>query len=364
MISFRCPCGERLTVESKHAGTVVMCPTCQGRVTASAGSSAVDWSARSRRGGQSSYRRRVALQARFDFGRHTRIAGIALGVLMLATMVIPMPRAGMTMQMLCKMRGVVGSTPGMLLLVLGTWVAGGGAIAAAMLPAGLKRSVALLVVAGLAVGLPIVALLSAPNEVTALREFVSQFRKIKSLYALGAGVSIFALLAVGHARLQVGGGPAVRICQGIFAAVMVTVFGILTVKAFGQASHAARASQDAAIIGFKVQIWVWIISILLSCISLLVAGLAALANACLPKMSRGLAATSLLLIYIPLGMVVVLAIGIPWRAGGVEGLAAGSLVCFLVLPRFLLGSLAGAALVAACVRARLDRVEDQGLEVL
>lgn len=362
MISFRCPCGERLTVAAKHAGTVVMCPTCQGRVTASAGG----WSDRSS-GGRLSYKRRVALQARFDFARHTRMAGIALGVLMLATMVIPLPADGGQMQMPYQWRAIR-TTPGMLVLVLGTWSAGALAIVAAMLPPGLKRSVAFLVAASMALGMPIAAMLAAPNGVKLLGELVSQFRKLGNLQALGAWVSILALLSLGHARLQIGGGPAVRICQGVFAAVLVVVFGLLTIKAFDQAQAAAKASPAVAIVmisglSITIQPWIWIAATLLGCVSLLVGGLAALANACRAKMSRGLAATSLLLIYVPLGMAVVLAIGIPFRAIGGNGLAVGSLACFLVLPRFLLGSLAGATLIAACVRARLDRSEHR-LEIV
>lgn len=360
-MAFRCPCGERLAVETRYAGTVVMCPTCRAHVQAPQSGARGSLG-----GGRAAYRQRLAQQARANFARRTRLAGIILGALMLATMVIPAPEGSRT-RMVCQWRSVA-TTGGVLVLVLGTWVAGAGAIVAALLPAGLKRSTVFLCVAAVAMVMPLAALLVASGGAGSGKDLAGMFRPMKSLRVLaviGATVSIFGLLAVGHARLQIGGGVRLRACQGAMAVILLSVFGPLTVQVIAQAAKLARASGEMmAVFGFETRLWVWTVTIFLTCVSLLAAGLAAGANACRRRMSRGLSTTSLLLIYIPLGMAAALAMGIPLRAAGVEGLAIGALACFLILPRLALASLAAATLIVACVRAGRTTGRDQGLEVL
>ncbi len=367
MIWFTCPCGERLVVEAQHAGTAVICPTCQGQTTAPhAEPGGADWSRRSAGTGMATYKQRLTQQARADFAGRTRLAAIVLGLLMLATMAIPVADAGGRTRMPCQWRAV-GTTPGVLALVVGTWAAGAAALVAAMLPAGLPRSTALLCAAGMAVAGPLAAALIAPDGLAALRDLSAEIRRMKALSILagvGATVSIFGLLAVGHARLHITGGTALRICQGLFAVILVAVCAPLTVNAFSEVRHLATASgKTIAVFGFQVLSWVWVISVFLNCISLLVAGLTSGANACRRKISRGMAATSLLLIYIPVCTAASLSLGIPLRAGGLEGLAIGSLACLLVGPRFLLASLAAATFIIARARARLESPTIQILEV-
>ena len=138
--------------------------------------------------------------------------------------------------------------------------------------------------------------------------------------------------------------------------ILVAVFAPLTVKAFSHADMLAK-SMDKTMASFAIHIppWLLVASVFLNCVSLLIAGLTSGINACLSRTSKGLVTTSILLIYILLGMAAAMTVGIPWRAAGVKGLAVGSQWCFLVLPRFVLASLAVAAFVVACVRAKLDR---------